>query len=137
MKPILSCVLLALCCIVPAACKDSQSGAGPAESQVLARASAVVTELKQVIQTDYEISPATRNGIAAIIITVEGFPTDFASEVEQVKNAEAVRSFEGDLWLDFEQPMDPEHISDEERASGVESGRFILATFNAKTGESR
>ena len=120
-------MLFSLCLV---SCTDTHTGKETGDNQALERASALVADLKQAVETDYEMSAEAWDGVPVISMTVWDSTFDFASAVEQIKRA--VGSFEGELWLAFQRPMG---LTESDKAAGVKDGKMILAKFDAKTGE--
>ena len=65
-----------------------------------------------------------------VSITVENGDSDYMPTLDSI--LKATGSFEGELQVAVQTPME---VSESERVSGVKDGKFILAHFNAKTGE--
>ncbi len=122
--------LILLSCMLAVSCSDNQSAQVTDENEALGRATALVAELSQSVDTDYTLSPAVWNDIPVISITVNSADSDYMPTVESILRFTS--SFEGELQLAVQKPMEP---SDSEKASGVKDGMFSLAHFDAKTGE--
>jgi hypothetical protein len=122
--------MILLSCLSAASCSQNRLGQESGEVAALDRATELVSQLNQSIKTEYTCTPAVWNGVPVVSITVEGADSDFMPTVESI--LKAVSSFEGALQVAVLIPME---LSDSEKAAGVKDGKYILAHFNAKTGE--
>lgn len=127
-KALSSVILLAGLLFV--SCSEDQQHEESGEAVALTRATELVSELNQSIESDYPLAPAAWNGVPVVILTVESADFDYQPTVESI--VKAVGSFEGDLQVAVQTPME---ISDAERASRVKDAKFIVAHFDARTGE--
>lgn len=122
--------MILVSCLLAVSCSEKQTVQESGGDAALERATELVSKLNQSIKTDHTLTPAAWNGVPVVSITVENGDADYMPTLESI--LKAARSFEGELQVAVQTPME---VSDAERASGVRDGKFILAHFNAKTGE--
>lgn len=119
-----------LSCLLAASCSDNRENQESRDAAALRRATELVSELNQSIKPDYTLTPAAWSGVPVVSITVENPNVDYLPTVESI--LKAVGSFDGELQLAVQTHLE---VSDSERASGIKDGKFIVAHFDAKTGE--
>jgi hypothetical protein len=123
-------VMILLSCLLAVSCSENRGDQESAEAAALARVTELVFELNQSIKSEYPLAPAVWNGVPVVSMTVENANADYMPTVESI--LKAASSFEGALQLAVQTPME---VSDAENASGIKDGKFIVAHFDAKTGE--
>lgn len=122
--------IILLVCALWTSCSESPQDHEANEQAALTQAKELVSELNQSIKPEHELGAATWNGVPVIIVNVENAGSEYMPTVEGI--LKAVGSFDGELQVAVQTPME---VSDAEKKSQLKDGKFILAHFDAKTGE--